>query len=362
MHHIPKLSESDEENGISYIAKQTFQDEPTINIQYLSDQIPQLIQRFEGHTDPSSIRGPLRRRRVIREAKKRHHFHGYGILPADVILNITKHMKPRDLKNLLRVNKNFADLGESNTVTIHIGMQREQYPEYYELFGTINRQTPDQEYHCMIEKENRQWWEWQDEKMFREFHGFPNQYEPGAFAPGEPGRVELYSALAKDIEKAKMALKRKKISFNTRSEDLTTKALMLFWKMQWNDRCGLEHLCERTATEDHYVHVRHKLFLAEKPEVRARFIQILKPVACRLWQRLEFRDYTKDWSMTHRRLLRYEQHISVDALDIWVRDLAAELTIEVISKTGILRALRLESAQLCDWDTAWINDVNMASG
>ncbi|KAL9029595.1 MAG: hypothetical protein Q9196_002185 [Gyalolechia fulgens] len=346
-----KLCESDEGN---VIVKRASEHKHTVNNQSMADQIPQFIQK--SYTDPSFFQA-IYSRSIIRVARKRHRCHGYGRLSADVILNITRYMNRRDLKNLLRVNKDFAQLGMSCTATIHIGIQREQYPEYYELFGTINRQTPDQEYHSMIEKENREWWEWRVDETFRMSDGCSTEREHHEFRPGEAGRVDLYATLAGDIEKAKIALRGEKISFSLRSEDVTRKALMLFWKMQWNDRYGLEHLCERTETEEHYVHVRQNLFLAEKPAVKARFIKILKPVARRVWKRLEFRVYTKAWSMTNRRLLRNEQHISVGALDTWVRDLAAELTIEAISKIGIVRALQLECAQVSDWDTAWIHEA-----
>ncbi|KAL8937358.1 MAG: hypothetical protein Q9216_004464 [Gyalolechia sp. 2 TL-2023] len=310
MHHKIKLYESDEANELACIATQALKCIPTASI-----------------------------------------------LPAAAILNLTKYMKPNDPRNFLRLNDNFADFGVSNTETIHTGIQRQQYPEYYELFGTNQQQTPDQEYHRMIEKENREWWNWQEERIFYDAYKFPDREHPRVLRPTEAGRVDLYSTLTRDIEKVETVLGKQGISFSLWSKGVTRRALMLFWKMQWNDRPGLEHLCERTETEEMYLKIRHDLFLTEEPDVRGRFIEILRYIARRLWQRLEFRDYTKDWSLTNRRLLRYEQHTRFRNLDDWIRDLTAELTIEVISKIGILRAFRMESAQACTGELAWINEA-----
>lgn len=215
-----------------------------------------------------------------------------------------------------------------------LSKEREQYPEYYELFGTVDRQTPDQEYHCMIEKENREWWERRDGK------------EPRVFAHGEAGRVELYSVLAAEIEKTESSLEANKIHFDPMTKDTTTKALLLFWKMQWQDRPGLSHLCERSETEDYYLKIRYDLFLNETPEVRARYLEILKPVAYQLWKNSDFRKYTRNWSMANRKVLRFEEYISTKAMDGWVCDLAAELIVELVSKIGIVRALQVKTEAL----------------
>ncbi|KAL8721926.1 MAG: hypothetical protein Q9225_001482 [Loekoesia sp. 1 TL-2023] len=345
-----------EKRETSFIETKTWLKMPAANSDSVGNQPSQQGNNFRSHTKISYSQA-LRRKVLVRRVRKRHRFRGYEILPAELILEATKYLQLQDLGNLQLVNKSFAELGTSSRNAIHIGMQREQFPECYKLFGTVNRKTPDQEYHTMIEEENREWWKREEDERFHAWYGFPRQQNHQAFRQGEVGRLDLYSTLAKDIEDVKTALDEGGISFDVGSEEITKKALVLFWKMQWNDRPGLHHLCERTETEEKYLVIRYKLFVDEDPEVRARFVEILKPVAFRLWNKPEFRDYTKDWSIANKEIIRSERCMSAGDLDCWVHDLAAELTVEVISKIGILRALRLNHAEKCNWDTTWINDI-----
>lgn len=265
----------------------------------------------------------------------RHHI----ILPTEILHKKPKHPKPYDLLKLRYINVLFADLDTpyTNTACIDIEMGRREYPEYWKIFGTADQQTPDQQYHRMIEQENRGWWETRDGKQSQ------------TFASEEEGRLELYSVLAADIENAKLALEASDIEFNPRTKKATTKALLLFWRMQWHDRPGLKHLCERSETEEMNLNTRYNLFVTEKLEVRTQFLEILKQVANRLWKTLGFRKYTRKWSLRNGRLLRYEQFINVKDMNTWVQDLTAEMTIEVISKIGIVRALQMvERAQASD--------------
>ncbi|KAI4146567.1 MAG: hypothetical protein L6R39_003418 [Caloplaca ligustica] len=286
---------------------------------------------------------------------KRSHADRLAKLPAELILKILERTTPRDLRRLRLVNKRIRKIAMSNEKAIHIGIQRQQYSEYYQLFGTADRMSPDQEYHTMVEAENRAWWREEENVWFGLANG--SQPRPGdkQFAPGDVGRVALYMSLAEDMEDTRTALDADQTLFGPESTDLTGKALMLFWKMQWNDRPGLEHLCERTETEEMYINIRQKLFAAEAPEVRTRYMDILKRVATGLWKRLELWDFTRAWSYDNASVIQSQRHINIKDLESWLRGLAAELMVEVISKVGIRRALLVDHVARCGWETRHID-------
>lgn len=270
---------------------------------------------------------------AARQATKRwYDSNRFKKLPAELILEIMKKTSLEDLENLKLAYPRLKKIAMSNEKAIHVGMQQDRFPEYYRIFGSADRMTPGQEYHTKIEREYREWWETEADKWYGN-----NLYRQTKH--GDVGRIYRYSDLARKIKHTMSALDDEQISFGAESTNWTWKALMLFWKMQWHDRPGLGHLCERSETEDSYIDIRQKLFAAEEPEVRARFIDILKPVASRLWERVEDCGITEAWSSTHADVIRNQQHIKINDLDSWVRELAAELIVEVICKIGIDRAL-----------------------
>lgn len=295
-----------------------------------------------------------KRKTIAQQSRRRYHFDSFQKLPAELILEIMEKTKPRDLKNLVLATQRVERIAKLHEQSIHIGIQKEQFFEYYRLFGTDDLMTPDQEYHTAIEKENREWWNDEEDKRFYLEHGIRRHTNLKLASPGVVGRVTLYSALAKDIEDARIALTSESLPLSAGSIEVTEKALLLFWQMQWNDRPGLEHLCERTETENGYNNKRQKLFTTEGPQVRSCFLNILKPVVLRVWKRLEFWDYTRSWSSNNINVIRSQQQINTDDLDSWVREMVAELMIEVTLKIGVRRALRLNHADECDRDTEWI--------
>ncbi|KAL8725855.1 MAG: hypothetical protein Q9166_007101 [cf. Caloplaca sp. 2 TL-2023] len=225
-----------------------------------------------------------------------------------------------------------AALVSSNKKTILKGVHEQQFPEYYQFFGMVGEETLDQDYHVAIETRT------------------PRM----GFGTRAVGRIVLFAALAEDIEKAATTVHEEGITITAGSEELTRKALMLFWKMQWNYRPGLDHLCDQDETERNYLNIRHKLFTAATPAVQARFKEILKLVGSRLWKDLELWDFTIDWSARNQRYIIAEHYITARDLETWVQDLPAELTIEVISKIGIVRAIKLDHADSCGWDMSWL--------
>ncbi|KAL9593672.1 MAG: hypothetical protein Q9219_007442 [cf. Caloplaca sp. 3 TL-2023] len=297
----------------------------------------------------------LPKQALIPDVRKKHALHGFQKLPWELVLETAKHCKPKELRNLLLLNKTYAEFGKANMNAIQIGIQKMQYPEYYDLFGTDDRKTPNQEYNSMIEEENREWWVSADDQRFLAWYGFPRRPTDRPFRSGELGRVDLYSALAKDIEEAKTVFCKKDDWLVTQSDKVTTRALLLLWKMQWQDRPGLQHLCERTETEEMYLAIRHRLFEAEGPEVRACFKYILMRVASHVWKKPGFRYNTEDWYQRNEDLIGRQQHISIHDLDCWVRNLAAELVVEAVLKLGILRALRVKPGLNSGWDMLWIH-------
>ncbi|KAL8761195.1 MAG: hypothetical protein Q9184_002658 [Pyrenodesmia sp. 2 TL-2023] len=297
-----------------------------------------------------------RRKTLAREARKRYHFDNFSKLPTELILAIMKKSRLRDLKNLVRANQRTRSIAKWNETTIHIGIQEEQFPEYHQLFGTFDRMTPQQEYHVMVEEENREWWRYKDEEQLMMMRG-PTADKQQLL--GHRGRTALYSALAKDIETTRIALCNEEEPPRPGSTKLTEKALMLFWKMQWNDRPGLEHLCERSQTEDHYLDIRHKLFANEMPEVRSRFVEILTFVGSRFWRESQLWQWIHTWELENLDRIQSQQHTSMEALDCWGRNLAADLTVDAISKIGIRRALRMDHPDACDRDLEWIHDTMM---
>ncbi|KAL8826981.1 MAG: hypothetical protein Q9170_007194 [Blastenia crenularia] len=234
----------------------------------------------------------------------RRRFHENEILPGELVLKVATYLQLQDLKNHLLVNKSFAALGKSTWNAIHIGIQREVFSDYYHLFGTINRRTPDQVHHIIFKEEHREWWgQWksQEDQRYHSWHGFPKQPKHRPFRAGEAGHVDLYTMLDKEIEKSKTAL----------------------------GKAG-------------------ELFAGEELEVRARYVDILK---------CEFLMWTKDWSLFNDELFCAEQDMSVQDLDDWVRKMTAELAIEIVSKIRVLRALKIHDKEACHWEMTWILDT-----
>ncbi|KAL8859040.1 MAG: hypothetical protein Q9178_004521 [Gyalolechia marmorata] len=281
-------------------------------------------------------------------------FDRFGRLPPELILDIMRWTYPQDLGNLVQINKNISALASSNKRTIINGIHTQQFPEYHELFGMIGEESPDQEYNAAIEKENREWWIREEDERFQDWFHRPRLQQ--RLGPGSIGRINLFAGLTEGIEAAATALKTERLTFDEETQAVTIKALKLFWKMQWNDRPGLEHLCDRDGTERSYLDLRHRIYVSETAEVKGRFQEILRLIGSRLWGDLELWDFTIDWSRRHQLLIASEQHISATNLESWVQDLTAELVVESISKIGVVRAIQLDHADYCVWDTAWINE------
>ncbi|KAI4113166.1 MAG: hypothetical protein LQ345_005792 [Seirophora villosa] len=338
------------EEGSPFTTEKDFMKMPTAKKDRLAEQVARQRRILHRKLRRSSV---MARRIIAPTPKARNRCH-INNLPGELVLEIMKKTKSQDLRNLVQANKGIRSIAKLNARAIHIGIQKEQFPDLHQLFGTAGQKTPDQEYHSMIEEENRKWWRVEEEKWFKMADASQQRRDIVPFSSGDVGRVALYTTLVKDIEAARTELDDDGMWFGTRSIASTEKALTLFWKMQWNDRPGLEHLCERTETEDHYINLRCKLFAAEEPEVRSHFISILRQVASALWARLEFWDFTRAWYSDNRFVIESQSNISVDELESWVRGLVAELTVEVISKIGIRRAISLDHADVCAPDTDWI--------
>ncbi|KAL8904357.1 MAG: hypothetical protein Q9207_003336 [Kuettlingeria erythrocarpa] len=301
----------------------------------------------------------LRRRtkRLAREARKRYRLDNFSKLPTELILAIMKQTKEPDLKNLVQANQRTRSIAKRNVKAIHIGIQEEQFPEYHQLFGTLESMTPQQEYHAMLEEENREWWRVKDNEQLWITHGPHQRLKDKQRLPGHRGRIALYSTLAKDIETTRIALCREEEPPKPGSLRMTERALMLFWKMQWNDRPGLEHLGERSETEEFYLDTRHQLFANEIPEVRSRFVEILTFVGSRLWSETGLWQWIKTWYVENMSFIQSRQH--VEDVERWARNVAADLTVETISKIGIGRALRMDHPDACDPDLRWIHETMM---
>ncbi|KAL8680879.1 MAG: hypothetical protein Q9186_002944 [Xanthomendoza sp. 1 TL-2023] len=291
----------------------------------------------------------------------------FNYLPPELVLEVMRWTNPQALNNLIDTkNKRITAIAAINWKTILVGISAQQFSEYHHLFGVIGKETPDQEYNVGIEEESGEWWKRKDDEELQK--ALESAYQTGiegaappptvfcpSYAVGRFGRIELFITLAKDIERAATALD-EVIEFDAGSKNLTKKALMLFWNMQWQDRPGLDRLCNRDDTDRFYLSVRYSLFAAEAPEVQARFRDIFRALASRLWNDLEFWNYTAAWSTKYKRRIRRQRQISIRELEIWLQDLIAELTLEVISRIGILRAIELDHADYCSWRTGWINE------
>ncbi|KAI4191703.1 MAG: hypothetical protein LQ346_004644 [Caloplaca aetnensis] len=292
---------------------------------------------------------------LAREARKQYRLDDFSKLPTELILAIMKQTKVRDLKNLVQADQRTRSIAKRNVKAIHIGIQEEQFPEYHRLFGTFDSMTPEQEYHAMLEEENREWWRVKDNEQLMMTRSPHQRLKDKQRLLGNRGRIALYSTLAKDIEVTRIALCREEEPPRPGSARLTEKALMLFWKMQWNDRPGLEHLGERSETEDYYLDIRNQLFANEMPEVRSRFVEILTFVGSRLWRETGLWQWIKTWYAENMSFTQSRQHINTEDVVRWARNVAADLTVETILKISIGRALRMDHLDACDPDLDWIH-------
>ncbi|KAL8852287.1 MAG: hypothetical protein Q9221_002782 [Calogaya cf. arnoldii] len=288
-------------------------------------------------TESERVRSPGRiskRREKARSAR-------LGDLPSEVILGMMKWMK----------------LGRSRELTIIKGIQSQQYPDFHKLFGTVGEEKEDEKWYVSAEKEDREWWLREDNRRngggtghegwsgqsWNSLHPLPTEFV---------GRIRFFVALAEDIEKTAAALKEEGcITDDAGSEGVTRRALLLFRKMQWIDRPGLEHLCSQDDTVFEYMELRRGYFDDETAEVRIRFQEIMRFLGSRVWKRLEMWDWTREWSTMQQYMGR--QYIG-EEVEMCVRDFTAELAVQVVSKIGIDRAIKLDYTH--DSDTAWINE------
>lgn len=335
-------------------------------------------------SEPSPIQGarrrvheaPPQRTRIdrvrsssrIRKKQEKAHPDRFGRLPPELVLEVTKWTNIQDLGNFVFSSSTVSELASTSKRAISKGIQAQQYQELHQTFGMVGEETPDQKWYLVGEEENRKWWLREDRRRYgqdrgREGDGRHEDRQGHSresllpLTPGCIGRINFFAALAEDMEKTAAALKEAKcITANAGSEGLTRQALLLCQKLQWIDRPGLEHLCSQDDTVHDYLELRRELFDAEAPEVRTRFQEIMRLVGSRVWKRLELWDWTREWSTRNKELIARQQYIGCRGLKMWVREVTAELAVEVVSKIGLDRAIKLDYTHGSIVDMIWINE------
>ncbi|KAL9029254.1 MAG: hypothetical protein Q9180_007051 [Flavoplaca navasiana] len=285
-----------------------------------------------------------------------------GQLPPEIILEVMKWTNLQDLGKLLLTNKDISVLASTSKRSIVKGIQSNQYPEYHQLFGVFKEETQLHKDNLSAYMHTRRWWIWKDdweyehrEETYKDKPRGSRSF-PQLLRTGPIDRISFFAALAEEIEKTAAALKVEEgEEFDVAKERVTRQALVLFWRLQWMDQPGLEYLCKMHDMALDFLDMQQQLFAAETSEVMSRYQEILKLVGSGLWKRLELWDFTRAWWMENIDLIKRQGRMSVGEVGIRVRQLTAELVVEVVSKIGIGRAIRLNHADSCDWDTLWIN-------
>ncbi|KAL8982879.1 MAG: hypothetical protein Q9205_002737 [Flavoplaca limonia] len=286
-----------------------------------------------------------------------------GELPPEVILEVMKWTNLQDLGKLVLTNKDISVLASTSKRSIVKGIQSYQYPEYHQLFGVFREESQLHKDNLSAYMDTRRWWicrdDWEYEHREETYKDKPrgSRNFPQLLRTGPINRIRFFAALAKEIEKTAAALKVEEgEDFDEGKEEVTRKALVLFWRLQWMDEAGLEYLCKMHYMALDFLDMRQQLFAAETSKVTRRYQEILKLVGSGLWKRLELWDFTRAWWTENIDLIKSQRWMSAEEVGICVRQLTAELVVEVVSKIGIDRAIRLKHADGCDWDTLWINE------
>lgn len=279
-----------------------------------------------------------------------------------MILEVMKWTNLQGLGKLLLINKDISVLASTSKRSIIKGIQSHQYPEYHQLFGVFEEETQLHKDNLSAYMDTQKWWIWKDdweyqhrEEKYRDKPRGSRNF-PQLLRTGPIDRINFFAALAEEIDKTAAALKVEEgEDFDVGKEGVTRQALVLFWRLQWMDQPGLEYLCKMHDMALAYLDIQQQLFAAEASEVTSRYQEILKLVGSGLWKRLELWDFTRAWWIENIDLIKSQRRMSAGEVGIWVRQLTAELVVEVVSKIGIDRAIRLKHADNCDWDTLWIN-------
>ncbi|KAL8883356.1 MAG: hypothetical protein Q9192_007219 [Flavoplaca navasiana] len=285
-----------------------------------------------------------------------------GQLPPEIILEVMKWTNLQDLGKLLLINKDISVLASTSKRSIVKSIQSNQYPEYHQLFGVFKEETQLHKDNLSAYMHTQRWWIWKDdwecehrEETYKDKPRGSRSF-PQLLRTGPIDRLKFFAALAEKIEKTAAALKVEEgEDFDVGKEEVTRQALVLFWRLQWMDQPGLEYLCKMHDMALDFLDMQQQLFAAETSEVMSRYQEILKLVGSGLWKRLELWDFTRAWWIENIDLIKSQRRMSAGEVGIWVRQLTAELVVEVVSKIGIDRAIRLKHADVCDWDTLWIN-------
>lgn len=299
----------------------------------------------------------------IQKQQEKARLDRFGSLPPELKMEVTKWMNLQDLGNLILSSDAVSELASARKRAISRGIQAHQYPELCKTFGMPGEETEDQKWYLVAEKENQEWWLLDDEKRYGEDRGPKERQDHSRdsslpLTPGCIGRIKFFTALAEDMDRTAEALKEAEcMTSETGSEGLTRRALLLCLKLQWIDRPGLEHLCSQDDLVHDYLELRQEMYDAEASEVRTRFREIMRLVGSRVWKRLELWCWTYQWSLNHKELISRQQYIGWEKAKMWLRDVTAELAVEVVSKIGLDRAIKLNYTCGPSEDMIWINET-----
>ncbi|KAL8994066.1 MAG: hypothetical protein Q9169_005874, partial [Polycauliona sp. 2 TL-2023] len=244
-------------------------------------------------------------------------------------------------------------------------VQFRPYLEYSQLFGSVGRKTQLQVDNLRAELDTRKWWASRDDHEYehREEAFIDRPRGKWSFAGplelGPKSRILYFATLRREIKETRMTLKEveeKASCYDQTKKEVTRRALVLFWRLRWMNRPGLEHLASQDEMTGYFVQFAEEIIDAEQPEVQDRYREIVRFIGSRLWNRLHLWDFTRDWWSWNSIRMAGQPYWDVECLENVVRDITAELVVEVVSKIGIDRALRLDHAERCDWDTTWINE------
>ncbi|KAL8668377.1 MAG: hypothetical protein Q9168_006995 [Polycauliona sp. 1 TL-2023] len=285
-----------------------------------------------------------------------------GKLPPEVILEAMKWLHLQDLEKFVRTNGDFSVLASTSKEAICKDIQSRQYPEYDQLFGVVGSETALQKKSFAAEIATRQWWMHRDDEEYNRREQLyidrlrGKRSLPAPLPTGAIRRINYFAALREEIEETTAKLREEgSPGFGPGEERATRQALILSWKLQWLHRPGLQHLASQDQATCSVLQDLSDNIAAEAPAVQLRYREIMEFIGSRIWERVEMWDFTRDWWTRNKSLILKQRYWKVEDVERVVREMTAGLVVEVILRIGVDRALRLEHADECDWDTIWIN-------
>ena len=244
-------------------------------------------------------------------------------LKDDCLLKIMHHSKLQpDFWNLLRASERCRTIWEKTQRSILIGMQKENFSDYIEMFGKIGSQSKSQ-LRNLAKALARDAWGLRGE-IFKPEIPFLDLQEDDVRLYEKC--LILYLESTDEYFNDRVQLLHELGSFETCSQQVTKSAVLALWEMGWSQRSSREWKQAGSIGSSFMVDIVSKILRPLPKPVRLRIRDILLVLASRIDQTLGISSDMKPWVEDRERCIGRGMTISVYDVSQW-QEKAANATI-----------------------------------